>query len=75
MTISSSLIHRLTCISLQHEFLLFHNYDPSLLYGDNNRDSMFGFLGVVNERNRKTLTFGHAIQNAKILNILSSVQV
>jgi hypothetical protein len=52
-----SSIHRLTCVSLQHEFLLFQNSGPRLLYGDNNsrryciaynRDSR-----VVNEKNRK----------------------
>lgn len=32
-----------------------------------NGDSMFRFLGVVNENNRKTLTSDDAIQNAKIL--------
>jgi hypothetical protein len=61
-----SLIHGLICVSLQHEFLLFHNSDPRLLYSDinsrryciaYNRDSMFRFLGVVNEKNLKTLTF------------------
>ena len=60
------MIHSLICVSLQHEFLLFHNSDPGLLYSDNNsmryciaynRDSMFRFLGVVNEKNLKTLTF------------------
>jgi hypothetical protein len=61
-----SLIHSLPCVSLQHEFLLFHNSDdPRLLYNDSNSrryciayngDSMLRFLGVVNEKNRKTLT-------------------
>jgi hypothetical protein len=60
------MIHSLICVSLQHEFLLFHNSDPRLLYSDinsrryciaYNRDSMFRFLGVVNEKNLKTLTF------------------
>lgn len=65
-------------VSLQHEFLLFHNSDPRLLYSDNNsrrycigynRDSMFRFLGVVNEK-KKHWHLMHAVQNAKILNIL-----
>jgi hypothetical protein len=59
------MIHSLICVSLQHEFLLFHNSDPRLVYSDNNsrrycsaynRDSV-QVLGVVNEKNLKTLTF------------------
>ena len=39
-----------------------------------NRDSMFRFLGVVNEK-KKHWHLMHAVQNAKILNIISSIQV
>jgi hypothetical protein len=34
-----SLIHSLTCVSLQHEFLLFHNSVPRLLYSDSDNNS------------------------------------